>query len=92
MPFDEKMKWNMEELLKSKKINKHWIFSKNELFLNQQYNLEKRVEQCKNEWKGVSGEDHFYFLNEFSVLRRLNKKNNPIISILTELIKHNQKT
>jgi len=89
-PLSKEMKKNMVEILSSKTINKHWILSKNELFLNRQYNISERVKNCKSEWNGVVGQDHFYTLNKFSVLRRLNIKNNPVVSILSALLKNSK--
>lgn len=87
-PFQENLKWKLPEILASKTINKHWIFSKNELILNQQFDIEKRMEKCKEDWKGVLGEDHFYILNEYSSIRRLMEMNDPVRSILSELLRH----
>lgn len=87
-PFTAEMKKNMVNTLSNKTINKHWIFSRNELFLNRQYDINERMRKCKEEWKGVAGQDHFYALNQFSVLRRLNINNNPVVSILSALMKN----
>ena len=87
-PFTAEMKKNMVNTLSNKTINKHWIFSRNELFLNRQYDINERMHKCKEEWKGVAGQDHFYALNQFSVLRRLNINTNPVVSILTNLMKN----
>jgi len=88
LPFPDEIQKNLNNLLLSKKITKHWILSKNELFLNRQYNIEERIKECKGEWKGIAGEDHFYVLNQFSVLRKLNITNNPVVSILSGLLKN----
>lgn len=89
-PVSSEMKESMADILFSTTINRHWIFSKNELFLNRQYEMAERMRKAKGEWKGVTGEDHFYTLNQFSVLRRLNISNNPVISVLSSLLKNTQ--
>ena len=88
LPTSEGTLENMQNLLSNKQITRHWIYSKNELFLNTQHNIDDKMKKIKEIWKPCPGGDHFYSLNQFSVLRQLNIKINPIVSILSALLKH----
>lgn len=90
--FEEEKLRMLPKRMNEKNIMKHWIFSKNELFLNRQYDFEERMKKCQEVWQGCVGEDHFYLLNEFSVLRKMNVKNNPVVNILSALLKNENKS